>query len=298
VAEAGNTTGTSESADLAADTAVVSLRAAPGWYTAELPDHWNFRTPSGGVLMTLALRAMQAEIDDPSFLPVSATTVFCSPVPHGPVEIRVEVLRRGNAATQVRAALSSTALPGPGLEVSATFARERTFTELDEAKFPDVPMPGEAPDAVDDTPHNPHTRAKFFRNFDARIADGERWWSGDWKGGAARYARWIRYKQPQMLADGTLDPFCLPPIADTMPAAVVQGMGPSIKWFIAPSLDLTVHFLERTTSEWLLVSAYSRRARGGNATAEVEIWSEDRRLIAYGNQMMMLREWPHSSKKL
>ena len=72
-------------ADLAADTRVVSLKAAPGWYTAELPEHWNFRTPSGGVLMTLALRAMQEELADPSFLPVSATTVFCSPVPHCPV---------------------------------------------------------------------------------------------------------------------------------------------------------------------------------------------------------------------
>ncbi len=284
-------------ADLAADTRVVSLSAAPGWYTADLPDHWNFRTPSGGVLMTVALRAMQEELGDASFRPVSATTVFCSPVPEGPVEIRVEVLRRGNAATQLRAALSSTALPGPGLEVSATFARDRSFAELDEAPFPDVPMPADAPSAVDDAPHNPHTRAKFFRNIDARVAHGERWWSGEWQGGpTARYARWMRYKQPQRLADGTLDPFCLPPLADTMPAAVVQGLGPSIDWFIAPSLDLTVHFLEPTTSEWLLVSAYSRRARNGNATAEVEIWSEDKKLIAYGNQMMMLRKWPRRNK--
>lgn len=283
-------------ADLFADTRVVSLAAAPGWYTAELPDHWNFRTPSGGVLMTTALRAMEAELADDSFAVASATTVFCSPVPHGPLEIRVEVLRRGNAAAQLRAALTSTSLPGPGLEVSATFVRKREFADLDQAVFPEVPMVAEAADAVDDAPHNPHTRAPFFRHIDVRIAMGERWWQDDWKGGEARYARWMRYKTPQRRADGSLDALCLPPLADTMPAAVVQGLGPSAGWFFAPSLDLTVHFLQPTTSEWLLVLAYSRLARNGNATGEVEIWSEDKKLIAYGNQMMMLRRWPRRAK--
>ena len=32
--------------DLAADTAVTRLKVAPGWYTANLPDVWNFLTPS------------------------------------------------------------------------------------------------------------------------------------------------------------------------------------------------------------------------------------------------------------
>jgi acyl-coenzyme A thioesterase PaaI-like protein len=82
--------------------------------TADLPHAWDFRTPSGGVLMTVAMRAMQAELDDPALRPISANTHFCSPVPAGPLEVRVEVLRRGNVAAQVRAALSSTTMPGPG----------------------------------------------------------------------------------------------------------------------------------------------------------------------------------------
>jgi hypothetical protein len=42
--------------DLTRDTAVPRLAAAPGWYTADLPHAWDFRTPSGGVLMTVAMR--------------------------------------------------------------------------------------------------------------------------------------------------------------------------------------------------------------------------------------------------
>ena len=106
----------------------------------------------------------------------------------------------------------------------------------------------------------------------------------------ARFARWYRYHAPQTLEDGTLDPLAIPPIADTMPSAVANKVGPTGKPFHAPSLDLTVHFLEQVKTEWILVAAYARRARAGYATAEAEIWSEDGRLCAYATQTMMLRE--------
>jgi acyl-CoA thioesterase len=75
-----------------------------------------------------------------------------------------------------------------------------------------------------------------------------------------------------------------------MPAALIQKLGPPGPPFSAPSLDLTLHFLDDTSSDWLLVVSYVRRARAGYATAEAEIWSEDRRLIAFATQTMMLRE--------
>src|SRR4029453_1378473 len=124
--------------DLSEDTAVTRLRAAPGWYTANLSPHWNFRSPSGGVLMTVAMRGMTAELADPGLRPVSANTHFCSPVPAGPLEVRVEILRHGNAAAQIRAELSSTSMPGPGLEVSATFVRERDGVDVLDSEPPVV----------------------------------------------------------------------------------------------------------------------------------------------------------------
>lgn len=277
-----------EPSNLADDTAVTRLRAAPGWYIADLPDRWSFVTPQGGVLMAVAMRAMVHELGDSELSPVSANTVFCSPVPHGPLEIRVEVLRRGNAAAQLRAALSSTALPGPGLEVTATFARERSGPEVLDARFPDVPDPDDAEDIRIDEPHNPHWRWSFFDNFDLRLAIGNAWWRDDWSPDEARHGRWFRFRVPQTVG-GTLDPLALCVLADTMPAALIQKMGPGGPRFRAPSLDLTVHFLEPTDSEWFLVTSHVRRARAGYATADVEIWSEARDLIAYGAQMMILR---------
>ena len=278
--------------DLARDTAVSRLKVAPGWYTADLPATWNFRTPSGGVLMTVAMRAMQEELGDSALRPVSANTHFCSPVPAGPLEVRVEVLRHGGAAAQMRAQLSSTAMPGPGLEVSATFGRDRDGIDVLDAERPPVPGPPAA-EPMDDLRELSRTfEPPLFKNFDTRLALGHKWWREGWEPGPARLARWFRYRVPQRRADGRFDPLALPPIADTMPPALIQKLGPQHAPFHAPSVDLTVHVLEDTTAEWLLTYVHVRRARAGYASADCEIWDDGGRLVAFATQTMMLRRVP------
>lgn len=267
------------------------LDVAPGWYTADLCDAWNFRTPSGGALMTVAMRAMQTELGDPDLHPLSANTHFCSPVPAGPLEIRVEILRHGGAAAQVRAQLCSTTMPGPGLEVSATFGRHRKGIDFLDVEPPDVAQPEDLPPidsvAVDSPP--------FFLNLETRIAIGHAWWGNDtWEPGRARMARWFRYCVPQHLSDGRFDSLAIPPIADTMPPALIQKLGPKRDPFFAPSLDLTLHFLEDTSSQWLLTDVHVRRARAGYASAQSEIWDQKGRLVAVAIQMMMLRRAPEA----
>ncbi len=281
--------------DLAADTAVTQLKVAPGWYTADLPAHWNFQTPSGGVLMTIAMRAMEEELADPDLRPLSANTHFCSPVPAGPLEVRVEVLRHGNAAAQIRAQLSSTIMPGPGLEVSATFGRSREGIDLIDVAPPDLPSPEEAADILQAGEADENTRPAFFTNFDSRLALGHPWWTDGWEPGAARLARWFRYKVAQRRPDGHLDPLAIPPIADTMPPALTQKIGPDHVPFHAPSLDLTLHFLDDTSSQWLLTDVHAIRARAGYATADIQIWDDGGRLLATGTQMMMIRKIPDGS---
>jgi len=135
-------------------------------------------------------------------------------------------------------------------------------------------------------------RPVFFSNFDTRLALGEPWWLPGWQPGSARIARWFRYRVPQRLADGRLDPFALPPVADTMPPALIQKLGPDHPPFHAPSLDLTVHFLDDTAADWILTNVHARRARAGYATASCEIWDDAGRLLAFATQTMMLRRVP------
>jgi acyl-CoA thioesterase len=79
-----------------------------------------------------------------------------------------------------------------------------------------------------------------------------------------------------------------------MPPALIQKLGPNHPPFFAPSLDLTVHFLEPTTSQWLLTSVHARWARAGYASADVEIWDDQRRLIAFATQTMLIRRAPET----
>src|ERR1700704_3792346 len=112
------------SADLAVDTAARADPDVPGRHHTALPDHWDFLMPSGGVAMTCALRAAVAELGDPQLRFASATTMFCTPIKNGPLVSDVAVLRRGGSAAQVRVALRDRS-GEPGLEVLATFLRER-----------------------------------------------------------------------------------------------------------------------------------------------------------------------------
>ena len=272
----------SHPADLAADTAVE--RVGPGRFATTLPPHWDYLMPSGGVLMTLGLRAIAAELGDAELRPLSATTIFCSPVPAGALEVGVTILRRGSVATQARASMfAGGALC---LEIVATFGRDRPLPAVSMHGAPVVADPDRLPviDGADQSFTPP-----FIKNFDHRRAIGSAWWRPEQWVAGDRSGYWYRYLRPQRLADGRLDPLCLPPLIDTMPPALCMMLGPDALAFLAPSLDLTVHFLADTTSEWLLTHVHCRDARGGWATADIEVWDESRRLLAYGTQMMILR---------
>jgi acyl-coenzyme A thioesterase PaaI-like protein len=271
-------------ANLLDDTAVHADPAAPGCYTAHLPPHWNYVIPSGGVAMTIALRALMAEL--PGLRLSSATAIFCSPVLDGPLQIRTTILRRGKLATQARASVTSEktlGAGGAGLEVSATFAADvdgptGTFVEM-----PGRILPVEATSAPSVDPVL--IDVPFFKNVEMRGAlDGN---EPDARG--PHEARWYRYRVAPRLADGRLDPRAIPPIADTMPPGLRAALGPDAPPFIAPSLDLTLHFLNDTTREWLCTSITCRDARGGRASADVEVWDDEGRLVAYGTQVMLVK---------
>ena len=280
---------TERPADLAADTAVTPVEKVPGLYLCRLPDHWDYVNPCGGALMTVALRAMQSELADPGLRLLSATTVFAQAVLPGELRVQVHVLRRGDSAAQVRASLEAAAYPGPGLEVIATFARDRDGPDVHGVEMPDVPRPGDAvrTHKRSGPPEEPPFR--IFDNLDMAVAIGEPMHRPGWTGGPAHTAYWYRYKVPQVDAAGFLDPLAIPPIADTMPPALVRRLGPDHPRYRMPSLDLTVFFLSPSRTEWILVESFAERARAGYAVGSANIWDEHGQLIARASQTMTLR---------
>jgi len=275
-------------ADLAADTAVRADPAVPGRYRLTLPDHWDFMMPSGGVAMTVALRAAAAELADAELRFGSASTLFCSPIKNGPLVADVVVLRRGGASAQVRVALRDGS-GEPGLEMLATFLRARKGPDVRCLAFPSVKSLAEAPPIDDASRRDPALRFRFHTQVEYRLADGDRFWQPEFVAGPGRYARWVRYRTPQRDAAGRLDRFALPPLIDSMPSALHRAIGPGDYRFHAPSLDLTTYVIDDTTREWLLISVTARRANAGWAIADVDVWDDEGRYLAHGAQGMFVR---------
>lgn len=283
-------------ADLAVDTAVTPDPETPGRYHLTLPDHWDYLLPSGGALMTCALRAAEAAVGEPLLRLASTTAIFCTPIHPGKLVADVTVLRRGGSTAQVRVWLRHGAPPpgipadeNVGLEVTATFCRDRRGPDVTVAAFPEVRSLADSLPTEDDAPNNPHGRFRLYRQIECRIADGDRFWAQDWSAGPARYARWMRYRVPQRDAHGRLDRLAILPLIDTMPTALHRAIGPGDYRYYAPSLDLTTYFVDDTTREWLLVAVTLRRARMGWAVADADIWDDEGRLIAHGAQAMFIQ---------
>ena len=273
-------------ADLAADTSVQALGG--GRYRLALGDAWDYLMPCGGVVHTVALRAAQAELDDPSLRLCSTTVMFCAPVRCGELEVSVQVRRRGGATAQLCVEVRN---PDAelGAVATATFSRERVGPDVRGAAMPSVRALADALPTDDLAPRNPYHRFRFYHQLECRIADGERSWTPEFTAGPARYARWFRYRVPQRLGNGLLDRLALPPLLDNMPTALQRAIGPGDYHFHAPSLDLTAHFVDDTDREWLLLAAQVRRARAGVAIGEIEAWDDQGRLLAFATQAMHLK---------
>ena len=82
-------------------------------------------------------------------------------------------------------------------------------------------------------------------------------------------------------------------LADTMPGAVGEKVGPTERDWFAPSIDLTVHLLDHCRSAWVLAHNRARFAGDGYASADMALWdcgedgTERPRLVAYATQLFL-----------
>src|SRR5262245_4794109 len=194
----------------------MALRADPGVsgrHHVDVDTRWNCPiVPHGGTMAALAAGAMAAEIGDPDQALRSLTTVFAAPVPPGPVEIDVTVLRRGRSMTQATAV---THAPGEavGHTSVAVFGRDRGGFEFAERTMPAIGPPGEYPSFRDPLP--PEALAAgfvdegppfaFWENVTGRPVLGHAPWE-DYVPASSERGYWYRFDEPPLRSDGTLQP--------------------------------------------------------------------------------------------
>lgn len=263
-------------ADFGADTAV-SLGRDGSWGAWIRPEWSGPPGPNGGYVAALILRAIRAEVGDPTRRPRSLTVHYLRPLQDGEVAIDVTVERAGRSATTCTARLSqggkvmcmSLCVLSAEFEVAASWRTQP----------PDAP----APEAVEpmDTAFLP---PRIFDQLEMRMVFGAIPFTGAEE---ALAGGWVRTKRP-----GPLDPELLATYADSWwPAPFPRLEGP----VLAPTLEMTIHFrLEPPPGVHEHVLARFRSTTGAEGFFEEdgELWSERGELLAQSRQLALLRPLP------
>ncbi len=267
-----------------------------GRFAAHIDEAWNLRPlPQGGIVTAIALRAMAEALGDPAQTLRTLHTTFAAQVAHGPVDVEVEVLRRGRSMSHLRAEVTNRDAPRGHL-TAAVFGAGRSgfdFTDLEPPA--ERPRPDDCPSFRDPPPPeaDEFVPMPFWNQLvEGRAVLGHAPWE-DYVPERAERAMWYRFDDPPFLDDGTLDPAALVVLADTMPGAVGERIGPQERPWFAPSVDLTVHVLQECRSPWLLAHNRARHASDGYASADMALWDcgpdggAEPRLVAYATQLFL-----------
>jgi acyl-CoA thioesterase len=270
-------------------------RARSGRHEVVVSADWNCPfLPHGGIVTAIAARAMAAELATPTQRLRSLTAMFTAQVVPGAAEVEVTVLRRGQSASKLAATLRTVGADA-GLTALAAFGAKRPGFEFTDLTPPDAPPPSacrsfrEPPPAVGrDRPGEPaeDLHFSFWDQVEGRVVKGHAPWE-TYVPQTSERVYWYRFDDPPLLDDGSFDPLALVALCDTMPGAVAERMGPGQPAWFPPSIDLSVHLLGESRSEWVLARNRARYAGGGYASAEIELWDPCGTLLAYGTQMML-----------
>jgi acyl-CoA thioesterase len=267
---------------------VVVISDGEGLYRCLLSGDWDLvSVPQGGVIVSVALRATGMELGHTEQTLRTCTAVFAGQVTAGPLTINVDVLRRGRSATQLLATVTNEGADS-GATVIAVYGSKRDGPTISDLAPPKVPPPTACrsyreppPPGVESFPALP-----FWTQVEGRAAIGHPPWE-EFEPVGSEVATWLRFDDPPLLADGSLDPLGLVTLTDRMPGSIAERLGHrGPRWF-APSVDLTVQLLEPLRTEWVLAHDRARWADGGWGSVESHLWDENGMLVAYATQMVL-----------
>jgi len=278
--------------DFDADTA---LTGGDGRYRATLSPDWEIWGPNGGYVATIALRAVGAT--SRFTRPASLHAHFLSVAAFDEVDITVTQLRATRVAESHRVAVTQG--DRAILEAIVWTVDQLRGLEHDEMPIPDDVAPPAELSSVDErllaAPRPNRPVFTFWENLEDRPLD----WIDDWENrtpSEARYRGWMRFRPRATFDDPFVDAGRSLIVLDTMgwPAAV-RAYAPPIE-FIAPNIDLAVHFHRlEPKSEFLFVEHTAPIADDGLVGTRARVWGESGRLLASGSQTLLCRPVPPAS---
>jgi hypothetical protein len=256
---------------------VCTPRPAGDQYQLDVVPGWRMgRGAFGGLVVGALIRAIEQRVADPTRKIRSVTAELPGPVEHGTVDIAVDVLRRGNNVSTLRAALSQAG------EIKshavAIVAADRSGG--DAVTWNDLTPPS-APAYADVAPidmRSPGPWPEFAQHFEYRLIEGL-------PGSAARRTLgWIRARDPGANHDAG---YLAAMIDAWFPVAFVR-LGARPMATIAFTLDVAAGAESVDPAAPLLYRGVAPVCSDGYALETRELWTADGRLLAINHQTFVI----------
>ncbi|MGH8978853.1 MAG: acyl-CoA thioesterase [Acidimicrobiia bacterium] len=275
--------------DLEKDTAVRAL--GDGLYEATLSAEWEIWGPMGGYVAACALRAAGAASEHSR--PAAFSCHYLNVAAFGPVELRVQTLKRGRSATSQR--VEVTQGERRILEATTWSIGDVEGLEHDETSPPDVAGPEGLADIRDLVPDEAGPPFAFWFNLEARPLEFEVDWPPDGPR-PARWREWLRFTPTATFDDPWVDA-CRSVILVDLPSWPSAHRPHAWKQpnYMAPTLDLHVAFHQPANdADWLLCDGDAPLSTGGMFGWNARVWSPGGRLHASGGGQCLYRRLPAS----
>ncbi len=247
-------------------------------YRIALAPAWEVRTPNGGYLTAVALRAVGANCAPP-FRPLSVSVQYLAPAKSAEAEVTV---RLGRVGRWVRCFYVEIRQGRHVVLEAQIWVSKRDVGPEHQTYQP--------PAVLADGPPSPPAKSPetgFSGNFEFVEAGATQATE------VPQLRRWIRFRDFVSNGDPFVDAGRSAVLADALvwPAYLQIRRGPREN---AVSLDLCVHFHAATLGHvWLLAEASAQTVCGGVVGGSVKLWTPDGRLAASGLSQMI--HWPLQS---
>jgi acyl-CoA thioesterase len=276
--------------DFRIDSEVYPMESSGSRYRASIPDAWRAVAAFGGMVVGLAHRAAQRAVDRPSLSPLYISASFFAPVPcESDLELEANVSSNTLNSAHASVDLYVSGKKHPRMRLSAVFGRRIPHPYiLKESKFPEGLL---SPERALPVQQSTLGDMPILDQFELR-------WAQDGSTHAnlaalppststerAATCAWWRFRRSPLVEDGCLDPLALALPADALASAMFRGLQISTPSFVPLTLAMDLHFLRSTRRSWLLQHARVVDMADGYASGIVEIWDEDRVLLAVGTQL-------------
>jgi acyl-CoA thioesterase len=245
---------------------------------------WIIAGPNGGYVAAVVLRAVVAEVADPTRRTRSITLHYLRPPAEGPVEVHVVVERSGRSVTNVSARLVQ---DGRLLVVALVVLASDREAPIAFDEGPGLPpgpdggpLPG--PEQVPVQEVDPDRDVPMRAHYDLRWVLGELPFRPSAGERRARCGGWLRLREAT-----ALDEIALVAFSDAwMPPVFCRVDEP----LAVPTVDLTVHLRNRPVEPlgWCFVEFHSPLAVDGYLVEHGRILDERGRLLAESRQLAVV----------